>query len=211
MKHIKKQDEPKELSDWKALANEDWQPSYDNLSGETKNAIKNALIAEQGAICSYCERRLTNNDSHIEHFMPQSHPAADPLDYGNLLCSCQNQIMNGEPRHCGNLKGDWFNQDLLVSPLDPDCEKRFAFTGDGEIKSLKDYDLAAAETIKKLGLDIPKLNALRANAIEPFLDDGLSHQDMQAFVSGYLNRDTSGQFGEFWTTIGYLFGGLVVA
>jgi hypothetical protein len=144
--------------------------------------------------------------------MPQSHPAADPLDYGNLLCSCQNQIMNGEPRHCGNLKGDWFNQDLLVSPLDPDCEKRFAFTGDGEINlSLKDYDLAAAETIKKLGLDIPKLNALRANAIEPFLDDGLSHQDMQAFVSGYLNRDTSGQFGEFWTTIGYLFGGLVVA
>ena len=211
MKHIAKDGEPKAFADWKALSNDDWQPTYGDLAGELKKAVKKALMAEQGHICCYCERRLNDDDSHIEHFRPQSDPAVDPLDFGNLLCSCQNQIKKGEPRHCGNLKDAWFDQHLLVSPLDPDCENRFAFTGDGEIKSLVDNDLAAAETIKNLGLDIPKLNALRSKAIEPFLDDGLSHQEMQAFVTGYLNRDASGQFGEFWTTIRYLFGGYVLA
>ncbi len=209
MKHIKKQHEPAAFANWKAMANPDWQPTYNDLSGETKRVVQSALMAEQGRICCYCERRLTGEDSHIEHFRPQSDPSVDPLDFGNLLCSCQNQIKKGEPRHCGNLKEDWFDQCLLVSPLDPECEHRFAFTGNGEIKSLADHDLAASATIKKLGLDIPKLNALRAKAIEPFLDDLLSHQEMQAFVTGYLNKDESGQFGEFWTTIRYLFGGFV--
>ncbi len=211
MKHIVKQREPKAFTDWKALANENWQPTYSDLAGEPKKAVKETLMAEQGYLCCYCERRLNDDDSHIEHFRPQSDPAVDPLDFSNLLCSCQNQIKKGEPRHCGNLKDDWFDQNLLVSPLDPDCENRFAFTGDGEIKPLADNDLAAAETIKKIGLDIPKLNAMRSKAIEPFLDDGLSPQEMQAFVSGYLSRDASGRFGEFWTTIRHLFGGFVVA
>lgn len=211
MKYIEKQHEPEAFANWKTLANDDWQPTYDGLSGETKKVVKSALMAEQGHICCYCERRLTNEDSHIEHFRPRSDPAVDPLDFGNLLCSCHNQIKKGEPRHCGNLKEDWFDRCLIVSPLDPDCENRFAFTGDGEIKSLADNDLAASKTIKKLGLDIPKLNALRAKAIEPFLDDLLSHQEMQAFVTGYLDRDEAGRFGEFWTTIRYLFGGYILA
>lgn len=211
MKYITKRDEPDVFSDWKALANEDWQPTFGNLAGEPKNAVKDALMAEQGYICCYCERRLTDDDSHIEHFRPQSDPAVDPLDYGNLLCSCQNQIKRGEPRHCGNLKDKWFDPDLLVSPLDPDCEKRFAFTGDGIIKPAAEDDAAALETITRLGLSIPKLNALRVKAIEPFLDEEVTPEEMRSFVSGYLARDASGRFGEFWTTIHYLFGGLVDA
>lgn len=211
MKHIVKQNKPKEFTDWKVLANDDWQPTYDALSGKTKEAVKSALMAEQGHICCYCERRLTDEDSHIEHFRPQSDPAVDTLDYTNLLCSCQNQLKKGEPRHCGNLKDDWFDPILLVSPLDPACENRFAFTGDGRIKPAGDNDQAAAETIINLGLHIRKLKDLRSKAIEPFLDDSLSAQEMQAFVSGYLNNDASGRFSEFWTTIRYLFGGLVAA
>lgn len=211
MKHILKQDEPQAFTDWKALANENWQPTYNYLSGETKSAVKYALMAEQGNICCYCERRLTDEDSHIEHFRPQSDPAVDPLDFGNLLCSCQNQLKKGEPRHCGNLKDEWFDPNLLVSPIDPDCENRFAFTGDGVIKPAAADDQTVVETIKKLGLDIPKLNAQRAKAIEPFLDESISNQEIQAFVSGYLNKDASGQFGEFWTTINYLFEGYDLA
>lgn len=211
MKHIVKQIEPPAFSDWKALANEDWQPDYAHLSGEIKRVLKEALMSEQGHICCYCERRLIDDDSHIEHFRPQSNPTVDPLDYYNLLCSCQNQIKKGEPRHCGNLKNGWFDSHLLVSPLDPGCENRFAFTGDGSIRAAADPDKAASKTIEKLGLDIPKLNALRAQAIEPFLDDELSHEEMRAFISGYLRKDTLGHFSEFWTTIRYLFGDLIVA
>jgi uncharacterized protein (TIGR02646 family) len=211
MKHVQKGNEPLVFSDWKALANEDWQPTYDDLAGEIKQAVKTELMQEQGYLCCYCECRIDADDSHIEHFRPQSRVDVDPLDFGNLLCSCQNQLQKGVPRHCGNLKGYWFIQELLVSPFDPGCESRFAFTGDGGIKPMDDTDIGAAETIKRLGLDLPKLNAMRASAIEPFLEESLSADELQQFVSGYLRQDNSGRFGEFWTTIRYLFGEAVVA
>ena len=60
-------------------------------------------------------------------------------------------------------------------------------------------------TITKLGLNINKLKALRKKAIEPFLDGNLSEQERSQFVSGYLRKDTGEMFGEFWTTIDYIF------
>ena len=206
MKFIQKGVEPEEFTEWKALTNEDWQATYANLSGAEKPAVKQSLASEQGSLCCYCERRLTDDDSHIEHFRPQHDDEVDPLDYTNMLCSCQSQLNKGEPRHCGNLKDDWFDNELLISPLDPGCESRFRFNGNGNILPDADRDSAAIETIKRLGLDIPKLKALRASAIEPFLDDALSVEDVRQFVDGYLQKDSQGQYGEFWTTIKYLFG-----
>jgi uncharacterized protein (TIGR02646 family) len=206
MKYVQKGAEPLEFSGWKALANDDWQPTYGNLSGDTKKAVKDVMMKEQGYLCCYCERRIDDDDSHIEHFRPQSNSDIDALDFSNLLCSCQNQLKKGVPRHCGNLKEDWFDASLLVSPLVPDCESRFAFTGDGAIKPSLSIDTAAIETIKRLGLAIPKLNALRAYAIEPFLEETLSEDDIRRFVTGYLEKDGNGLYGEFWTTIRYLFG-----
>ncbi|MEM9009171.1 MAG: retron system putative HNH endonuclease [Cyanobacteria bacterium P01_F01_bin.86] len=107
MKYIEKTEEPRTFSDWKSLANEDWQPTYGSLSGTIKTDVKAALMAEQGYLCCYCERRLVEDDSHIEHFRPQSDPMVDPLDFSNMLCSCQNHLKKREPLHCGNLKGDW--------------------------------------------------------------------------------------------------------
>jgi uncharacterized protein (TIGR02646 family) len=208
MKHIVKQtDEPKAFNDWKALANPDWQPTYDDLRGEPKEAVKDALMLEQGYICCYCERRLVENDSHIEHLRPQSDPTVDPLDYFNLLCSCQQQMKKSEPQHCGNLKDNWFDDTLLVSPLEPDCERRFAFTGDGGIKPADRTDKAAVTTIKKLGLDIRKLNDLRAKVLEAFLDENMPHDEFENLVADHLSKDSAGRFGEFWTMIRYQFGG----
>ena len=207
MKSFVKTTEPEQLSTWKAMANADWQPTYDDLSGTEKSAVKNALMEEQGYICCYCERRLTDNDSHIEHFRPQHDPAVDPLDFGNMLCSCQKKLKKGDPRHCGNLKDKWFDGLLLISPLDSTCEARLAYTADGGIYPVAEADDAARMTIKKLGLDIPKLSAMRERAIEPFLDEGLSPDELERFVTGYMGRDSHGMLGEFWTTINYLFGG----
>jgi uncharacterized protein (TIGR02646 family) len=209
MKYVQKGTEPLEFSNWKALANDDWQPTYDDLSGDTKKAVKDALMKEQGYLCCYCERRIDNDDSHIEHFRPQRDPEVDPLDFNNLLCSCQNQIKKGVPRHCGNLKGDWFDPLLLVSPFDAGCEERFAFSGLGEVKPMDNTDKGAEETIKRLGLDMPKLNSMRASSIEPFLDDTLSEADLQRFVTGYLLQDNENRYGEFWSMIRYLFRDLI--
>lgn len=206
MKPIAKRQEPKQLSDWKGQADENWQPTYGDLRGEVKRSVKLALMAEQGCICCYCERRLTESDSHIEHCRPQSDSAVDALDYENMLCSCQDRIHRGEPRHCGNLKGDWFDERLLVSPLSADCGERFSFSGDGRIRPANPADEAACLTIERLGLGIPKLNALRRKAIEPFLDEGLSELEIKRFVSAYLQKDGQGMFGEFWGCIRHLFG-----
>lgn len=206
MKHIVKNAEPAELIVWKAMATADWQPSYADLSGAEKAAVKNALMKEQGYICCYCERRLTDNDSHIEHFRPQHDPAVDPLDYGNMLCSCQKQLEKGEPRHCGNLKGAWFDEQLLVSPLDPTCGSRFRYTADGGIRHADDTDIAAKSTIERLGLALPKLNAMRKKAVEPFLDEELSADEVKRFASGYLSLNQQGMLGEFWSAINFLFG-----
>jgi len=205
MKYITKQAEPQAFRDWKAGANADWQPTYDDLRGMEKQAVKQALMTEQGFMCCYCERRLTDEDSHIEHFRPQNNSLCDPLDYDNLLCSCQNKIPKGTPRHCGNLKNGWFDEALLVSPLSVGCEERFRFTGDGLIYPAKADDAGAETTIRKLGLDIPKLNDLRKNAIAPFVDETLDEAEFKSFVAGYLAPDAAGRFGEFWTTIRHLF------
>ena len=206
MKYIVKQEEPAAFTEWKALRNDDWMPTYKKLSGDIKSIVTAALMVEQGYICCYCERRLTDNDAHVEHFRPQHDESVDPLDFSNMLCSCQNQLKKGDPRHCGNLKDHWFDEQLLISPLDPECEGRFSFTGDGYISSAQPTDKAATETVVRLGLDIPKLRSLRKSAIEPFLDDSLNQDDVNRFVSGYLQRDSGGMYGEFWSTVRYLFG-----
>ena len=205
MKHIVKDQNTPDFDKWKASANDDWQPTYEDLSGTTKKEVKYSLMKEQGYICCYCERRLTDDGSHIEHFNPRSNNVLNPLDYTNMICSCQNQLEQGEPRHCGHLKGDWFDNQLLVSPLDPDCEGHFTYTADGKIQPAEKSDDSARMTIEKLGLNVNKLNALRKKAIEPFLDENLSEQEFFQFVSGYLRKNTGGMFGEFWTTIDYIF------
>ncbi len=205
MKHIVKGDEPKELEAWKSLTNDDWIPTYEDLRRDTKAAVKTALMREQGNICCYCESRLREESSHIEHFRPQSDPEVDPLDFGNLLCSCQGRLKKRDPRHCGNLKGDWFGPGL-ISPFSPECEKRFKFLANGTIIPANREDQAAIETIERLGLSLPKLNSKRASAIEPFLDENLSLEELEAFVKGYLRRDANTGFGEFWTTIRDVFG-----
>lgn len=206
MKHIQKGPEPHQLTEWKALENDNWQPDYSSMGSQLKDVVKSSLIREQGGLCCYCERRLMFKDSHIEHFVPQSNDDIDPLEYSNMLCSCQNRLDKGEPRHCGNLKEDWYDADLLISPLDPGCENRFSYIEDGAIKPSETEDSAADITINKLGLNIPKLNDLRRKAIEPFIDDMLTEEDLRVFVAAYLNPDAEGVFGEFYMMIKSIFG-----
>lgn len=204
MKYITKGSEPIEFTNWKQLENEDWKPSYDKLQGNEKKAVLNALMNEQGGICCYCEREWINTDYHIEHLRPQHLSSVDPLDFSNMICSCQKNLQKGEPLHCGNSKGEWFDDELFITPLHINCDKRFKFTFDGYIDALNEDDLAAIETIKRLNLFIPKLNEMRKKAIEPFLDETLDDTEFLKFVDDYLSFK-SGKYNAFYTTIKFLF------
>ena len=130
----------------------------------------------------------------LEHFKPQSDPTVDPLDYANLLCSCQANLRTGEPRHCGNLKDNWFDENLLISPLNPDCESHFAFNDDGTIKPAQEDVQTAINTIEKLGLNLNKIKELRQKAIEPFLDEEIDNAQLKVFVNGYLCLDAQQRY-----------------
>ncbi|MGP8329416.1 MAG: retron system putative HNH endonuclease [Methanosarcinaceae archaeon] len=206
MKHIVKDQNTPLFAKWMALANDDWQPTYEDLRGAEKKEVKSSLMNEKGKICCYCERRLADEDSHIEHFKPQSKEDSNPLDYTNMLCSCQNQLKKGVPKHCGHSKADWFDKDNLISPLNPDCEGCFAYTADGKIHPVNKFDDVATMTIEKLKLNIEILNDRRKKAIEPFLNEYLDEQDFLKFVDGYIKMNSDDTFNEFWTTIDYMFG-----
>ncbi|MEO5339622.1 MAG: TIGR02646 family protein [Magnetococcus sp. MYC-9] len=197
MKHIDKADEPAPFADWKRQ-NIPLGMGYGELHGDVKNGLHAALMREQGWICCYCERRITQADSHIEHFCPQRGDDACPkqdLDYRNLLCSCQlpHAPVPKEPRHCGVLKGQWFSS-ALISPMDVDCEGRFRFAADGSVYPA-DNDRDAKMTIERLGLDIDKLRKLRASALQA-LEDLPGNK-----VQKLLEHPDNGKLQPFYTTI----------
>jgi len=209
MKHITKNHEPESFTNWKNLKNDDWQPTYSNLQNPEKEKVFESLLDEQGYICCYCERELKNQNYHIEHFKPKDKNKFPELqlDYDNFLCSCQRNTKHRVRLHCGNSKDNWFDDRLLVSPLDSNCEAKFIYTADGHIKPSDSNDSSAVTTIEKLKLDIDKLVNLRNKAIEPFIDENLNDEDLRNFVNGYLveKKDNSGKYNEFFTTIKYLF------
>jgi len=54
-----------------------------------------------------------------------------------LLCSCPGwkEGKNTDPQeHCGASKGNWFDENFMVSSLEQDCEKYFQYTLEGEIR-----------------------------------------------------------------------------
>lgn len=191
MRFIHKRSEPETLLEFKAMSNSNWEPSYDSLPKARKDIIKKALIDEQKGLCCYCERIITESDSHIEHFKPQDRFSEYALDYNNMHCSCMVEQTKGTPLHCGMAKGNWYDEALLISPLDPNCESRFKYLGDGRILPANSTDEAARETIRHLCLDDKGLTAERKTVIDMFLDETLSEDERNTFLSVYVDEKGS--------------------
>ena len=165
MKHVRKEGEPGMFREWKALAREEWQPTWRDLQAPEKPDLHEALIQEQGAVCCYCGRRITRAGSHIEHFRPRTAYPDRALDYSNLLASCQRNEGRSVPWVCGRAKDDWFDEDSYVDPQEPSCEQRFRFRSQGNVEVQPDDD-PAATMVRKLNLNEPFLNELRREILE---------------------------------------------
>lgn len=215
MKRIQKDEEPEFFRKWKEGGSPNWNPDWVALdsTGDIKRQLMTHLIEEQGGICCYCNRELRDNDFHIEHFRPKERNRYPELalDYDNLLISCQRQLQSREPRHCGMKKGHWFEEGVTVSPLDPDCEKRFEFLEDGRIRAAGN-DSGADKTIKRLGLDIDKLRELRKAAIGAALEgiDALGADELQELIDVYYQRSpANNRFQPFCAAIVQVLEGLL--
>lgn len=198
MKYIEKELEPASFTKWKEGDSPDWVPSWSALDSvpAVKQELKDALIFEQGAICSYCGIRIDRHNSHIEHVKPRETFAEDDVNYLNLVASCTTE---GKQRHCGSRKDCWYDPELFVSPLYPNCEQRFHFLPNGKIKPHEEGDTAALTTLSRLGLDSSNLDAHRKKALEAsgVYDPELTDDELRQWAVGVLQRGPDGHFTEF--------------
>ena len=186
MRHIHKGQEPGALAAWRGPVRGGETRTWDGLPPPVKDTVRQALLSEQYHLCCYCGGRVAAHNSHIEHFQPQRFQARR-FDYDNLLLSC-----NGKD-HCGAAKGKWFDERLLVSPLDPRCEEYFDFGSDGSIAPAAESPNAEAarQTIAHLGL--ARVTAHRRAAIKAYVAWADASDDLDDLLQFLDEPDAQGE------------------
>ncbi len=231
MKHIVKNPEPHEFASWKEHRREEIErktregnmdvvfgilqnppnPETDTEDAAPyyKNQLREALLKEQGYICGYCTRSISNSHTtKIDHFLPKEIGPYRQLvfAYGNLLACCDGgERDKGKPRevYCDTKKGnqDPTNPVQVVSPFDINCESFFEFDEMGKIHAASGEE-RAAKTIEFFGLDARALNVLRKTAIKSFLEESLKeYEDMASAIDDLRHKSISGTFAPFCTAI----------
>ncbi len=148
MKYIAKEpkNEPETLIKFKKTPN----ASYAGF-GDTGQLLKKALCKEQGYICCYCMREISEQSMCVEHYIPQNRHKNSPyskeihkdneLKYRNMLASCNDKIYC-----CSERRG---NEPLKVNPLDKNIEDLVSFANNGRI-SYKEWVKGDIDTVLKL-------------------------------------------------------------
>ena len=162
MKIIKKS-EPVLLTKYKTQPE---NSGYDGLPQDTKNAVRQQLLGEQGYLCAYCMQRLENDPlkTKIEHWHCQENYRNEQLDYRNMLVVCKgNEGKPPENQHCDTKKG---SKELHYNPSEkthyPVFEKHITYSGDGTIKSTKS---ALKTDLEVLNLNYSRLKANRKEVL----------------------------------------------
>lgn len=174
MKYIKKGRPPQPLKCWIRENSGVPGAQYGTLGFPT-SATKEALLSEQGNLCAYAMVPIDGSTSHVEHIKPQvlsrsENAPNETWNYANLLACYpgNNPDGTGHAQFGATKKGDAWEGDKFVSPLQESCENRFRFSSDGSVAVNSTEDEAAAWTISALGLDCSVLGEWRQAAIEAF-------------------------------------------
>ncbi|KAB8335131.1 TIGR02646 family protein [Scytonema tolypothrichoides VB-61278] len=209
MKYIHKSKEPDSFTKWKQKLGSRI-PDWKSFPQPVKNEVYHSLLQEQGFVCCYCGMSIGRKQCHIEHFRPKSVYRDLTFEYTNLIASCQGEDEHKPrvPVHCGHKKQAWFDEELMISPLDPKCADYFKYSGFGEILPTDDKDkqAPAKTTIQKLALSIDKLRKMRRAAIDAVLmaTDGLTATEVQLLTQGYQKPDANGRYTPFSAAITYI-------
>ena len=214
MRQIPKGAEPHELANWKAEnAALPELLSYESLHGDVKQALRSAMLAEQGYLCGYTMVRVaTVDECHIEHIIPQNqiweedHSWGRTLEYSNMIvCFPGNRpppAWSPTYPYGATLKsGTHVDAETFVSPLSDGVEARFAYRANGVVESAKN-EAGELTTIQTLGLNQAQLVELRKAAIdEAVLDADLSADQAIDLANQILKMGPGGQLSEFCLAI----------
>ena len=204
MKHIAKNPEATEFTDWKKewkRNNKNVAPGWGEFDGKPmKQIVKVALIEEQGGLCCFCESRVGMDSGHIAHLLDRSNHPELALEHNNMLYSCL-ENPKGVPQTCGQSQG---NKTLPITPLDADCEQRFIYTETGAIAPRDENDVKAIQTIRILNLD-DKRAVFRGDRAKAYQSVEKARQEMTPDdFSLWINAELEQKpFKPFWTTIKY--------
>lgn len=211
MKFIKKGREPSQLRDFKRK-NRDLPEllRYDALDGDTKQALRQKMLKEQGYLCAYTMAGIArddDNDCHIERIRPQSENEANELDYSNLLmCAGSGQDREDSEWGAGSKRNASVHESNFVSPLNPDCEHRLRYGTSGRVAPVSEADKAARRTIDLLALnhrfliDARRLS-LRLQGLGPDARRPLSAAQAERLAQGILRPDRGGHFSPYCVAI----------
>jgi uncharacterized protein (TIGR02646 family) len=211
VKRVSKGTQPKEYRDWRRKVKGTAKEDYRELPSSVKGSLLEALITQQGYLCAYTMKRIYLGTSHVEHIKPEAicrayRPGAD-LDYINLV-ACFPRVGMREPYRYGAQKKDnWWKDEgaNFVSPLDPNCEKRFRFDLDGNITAVNGNG-PAKNTIVILALDHGSLSEDRRKVIYEFVygkngNDPLSFPKTKQASASICRANEEGEFNEFCVAI----------
>ena len=142
---------------------------WEDLTGEEKEPIRDALKEVQNGLCAYCEGPL-GDGGHIEHFCRQRDFPDRIFTWENLFLSCDAQ------GHCGHYKdrpGASYDPADLVKPDEDNPDEFLYFSPGGDVRPRGNIAATqrrkAEETIRVLNLNHGALQALRRRALAAYV------------------------------------------
>ncbi|MEA5620268.1 retron system putative HNH endonuclease [Cronbergia sp. UHCC 0137] len=178
------------------------QASYENYS--PKEPLKKALLIEQGYICCYCMRRISEENMEIEHWKPMSinkYPELQ-IDYKNLLASCSGNRGNRKTnQHCNPRKGD---EEITINPADSkSCEIYIKYSSTGKI--LSDDETINYELNEILNLNLETLKDNRTTALNAVIDalkrkfanKTWTKEAIAKKLNEFNSKDAEGKYSEY--------------
>ena len=205
MKHILKESEPPEFTNWKKKDKmfQRGKPKWNRIPSSIKDNIRASLKEEQGYICCYCMSRVEFPNSKIEHFKPRSLFRGQQLEYSNLFVACLGGEGGGKNKqHCDTKKGnDALNYIDLFSSVENDIE----YHKDGLIFSTNINIDDEINSVLNLNYDILKEN--RKEALEQLMIDlkklGFSIPNLQRTLKKYKHKNAKGKYRPFCEMVVY--------
>ncbi len=191
---INKNQEPNELLQYRQQTS----TSFDAMDARVKSAVKNSLLEEQGCLCCYCMKRISETNMKVEHWHSQKQYPHEQLYYQNLLAACPGR--SEKKYHCDTKKG---HDDLKFNPADKNhpIENYVKYSVDGEIQSLDTEFHEQLNTVLNLNADRLKLNRKKViAAIWKALKkrSGVrTAQNIQNIINEWQSKDENGHLQEY--------------
>ena len=152
-----------------------------------KHRLRQVMYGEQGALCVYCERELSENDGppHVEHWRPLSKDHDHALHWDNLYLSCPTMDTCDGAKGDRRLKGDDADPDDLPWPTELDYERLVGFTSRGEMRVRDDAHMdEVTRRALELAIDDRQHDATRRRSVL-----NLNHPSLVAARSAALDSE----------------------